>query len=87
MIRGMEEGKYMVLFPDFTAVTISTVLAGTIPLSLPFLVAAVIAPFVVRINAAQMIICFSLDCTVSLTCTITVRYGRAHVPRSGCNNF
>lgn len=47
MLRGMEEGRYIVLFPDTVATCITFVLSGTAIPSLPLWIVAPLAPIVV----------------------------------------
>jgi hypothetical protein len=48
MIKGMEQGKYIVLFPDTTATCVTAILAGAVPLSLSPFLTIIIAPIAVR---------------------------------------
>ena len=47
MLKGMEEGRYVLRFPDFLSTWICAGLGGTGELCLPVLVTALIAPLVV----------------------------------------
>ncbi len=49
MLRGMEEGRYIVLFPDTVATCITSVLSGTAVPSLPLWIVAPLAPIVVKL--------------------------------------
>ncbi len=47
MLRGMDEGRYMVQFPDMVAKCIPAVLAGTSAPCLPLWITVLIAPIAV----------------------------------------
>lgn len=47
MVKGMEEGRYMLKFPEFVSTCICAGLGGTSELCLPVVVSAFIAPLVV----------------------------------------
>ena len=47
MVKGMEEGRYVLRFPDVMSTCICAALGGTSELAMPAALAAFIAPFVV----------------------------------------
>ena len=47
MLRGMEEGRYVLRFPDILSTWICAGLGGTSELCLPVIVTALVAPLVV----------------------------------------
>ena len=61
MLRGMEEGRYTVRFPDTMATCITSALAGTAPLSLPLWVTVPLAPVVVGLRLFML-------CSTSCRC-------------------
>ena len=47
MVKGMEEGRYVLRFPDVMSTCICAALGGTSELAMPAALTALIAPFVV----------------------------------------